>query len=167
MYKGGHLGGQRGNPDTIKVLISCQNPLSRDGAGRKLMRCLIYVVLVAVLLVPAIGAAPQQQTAPAGPGWAFPVRDPNPPAAAEEPGPLKAPGSAKTYTRAQIDDTFNPPDSVSRMSMPHCLKWWPMASAKGARMRFDAISHIWNGPPGIRYCRRFHHCLLPAADGGL
>ncbi len=51
------------------------------------MRCLIYVVIVAALLVPVIGAAPQQQAAPVGPGWAFPVRDPNPPAAAEEPGP--------------------------------------------------------------------------------
>jgi cytochrome c553 len=74
------------------------------------MRCLICVVLLAALLVPAIGAAPQQQPAPMGPGWAFPVRDPNPPPAAEEPGPLKVQGSTKTYTRAQIDDTFNPPD---------------------------------------------------------
>jgi cytochrome c553 len=106
------------------------------------MRRLIWFVLVAVLLVPAIGAAPQQQPAPVGPGWAFPVRDPNPPAAAEEPGPLKAPGSTKTYTRAQIDDTFNPPD------------WFPdehpplpqvIAHGSGKEVRACGSCHLMSG----------------------
>jgi cytochrome c553 len=68
--------------------------------------------MAVLMLVSAIAAAPQQPAAPTGPPtWAFPfgeqvAQSPR----KEEEGPLKIPGSAKTYTQAQIDDAFNPPD---------------------------------------------------------
>jgi cytochrome c553 len=65
----------------------------------------------ALLLALAIGALSQQQPGSRPPGFAFPFgeqvqQSPR----AEEPGPLDVPGSAKTYTQAQIDDPFSPPD---------------------------------------------------------
>ena len=50
------------------------------------------------------------QPAPAGrePSWAFPAINGAVPA--EDPGPKSLPGSAKSYTPAQVDDLVNPPD---------------------------------------------------------
>src|SRR6202035_2193571 len=63
---------------------------------------------LAALLAFAIWAQPQQQ---AGKNltWAYPVPDPTPTSAAD-PAPKKLAGSSKSYTQAQIDDQFNPPD---------------------------------------------------------
>jgi mono/diheme cytochrome c family protein len=44
------------------------------------------------------------------PAWAFPVADKDQPPAEDESAPKHIPGSARTYTQAQIDDLFNPPD---------------------------------------------------------
>src|SRR5690349_11756107 len=69
--------------------------------------------IATLVLVFAITATPQQQ-APAnnrGPGWAFPFGEQvSQSPRKEEPGPLKIPGSAKSYTQQQIDDGANPPD---------------------------------------------------------
>src|SRR5579885_3601268 len=42
--------------------------------------------------------------------WAFPVADKEQPPAPDPKEEVRLPGSAKTYTRAQIDDLTNPPD---------------------------------------------------------
>lgn len=42
--------------------------------------------------------------------WAFPIRDKVQPILDERNGPLRVPGSNKTYTQEQIDDLQNPPD---------------------------------------------------------
>jgi cytochrome c553 len=72
------------------------------------MRRITWVLAVALLYVFSVGVATQQ--APAGPdmSWAFPDRVEKP--FPEDPAPKRAPGSAKTYTQAQIDDLRNPPD---------------------------------------------------------
>ena len=70
------------------------------------MRRTVWALVVAVLSVWSISAQPPP---PAGrePAWAFPaIAGSLPP----EEGPKSVPGSAKTYTPAQIDDLSNPPD---------------------------------------------------------
>src|SRR2546425_7431600 len=43
--------------------------------------------------------------------WAYPVPDKNPPKSADDgKTPKKLAGSTRSYTQAQIDDQFNPPD---------------------------------------------------------
>jgi cytochrome c553 len=42
--------------------------------------------------------------------WAYPVPDKTPPPGSTEAGPKKLAGSSRTFTQAQIDDAFNPPD---------------------------------------------------------
>ena len=75
------------------------------------MRHFTWISIAVLTLVFAIAAAPQQPAASMGPGWAFPFGEQVAQSLRkEEPGPLKIPESAKTYTQAQIDDGFNPPD---------------------------------------------------------
>jgi cytochrome c553 len=74
------------------------------------MKCLCCALLVSLTLVPPIGASPQQQAPVMGPGWAFPVRDNVQPPPEDPTTLVKVAGSAKTYTRAQVDDLMNPPD---------------------------------------------------------
>lgn len=50
--------------------------------------------------------------------WAFPVADKVQPPAPEDKGPIKTPGSTKSYTRAQIDDLTNPPDWIPAEHAP-------------------------------------------------
>lgn len=64
------------------------------------MRGLIYITLLGLLAMPAQAADL--------PGWAYPVTPPPKPADAVK--PINLPGSDKSYTQAQIDDGFNPPD---------------------------------------------------------
>src|ERR1035441_7498748 len=68
------------------------------------MRASICVVL-------AVFAAGAQAPQPARKAfaWAYPVPDP-PPSAGADTGPKTLPGSTKSYTQAQIDDQFKPPD---------------------------------------------------------
>src|SRR5579871_3757417 len=42
--------------------------------------------------------------------WAFQVPDKTPPASAAETGPVHIPGSSKSYTPAEIDNLYAPPD---------------------------------------------------------
>ena len=75
------------------------------------MRHFTWISIAVLTLVFAIDAAPQQPAASMGPGWAFPFGEQVAQSLRkEELGPLKIPGSARTYTQAQIDDGFNPPD---------------------------------------------------------
>ena len=50
--------------------------------------------------------------------WAFPVATKPQPPAKEEPAQIKIPGSAKAYTRKQIDDLTNPPDWIPNEHAP-------------------------------------------------
>jgi hypothetical protein len=75
------------------------------------MRTYAWLLIPALLSVIAIGAEPAQQDAENHPTWAFPVADATPPAGAEpSSGPIKVPGSMKSYTQKEIDDLGNPPD---------------------------------------------------------
>ena len=75
------------------------------------MRHFTWISIAVLTLVFAIDAAPQQPAASMGPGWAFPFGEQVAQSLRkQELGPLKIPGSARTYTQAQIDDGFNPPD---------------------------------------------------------
>src|SRR5437879_9285912 len=74
------------------------------------MRNFIWSLVPALLSVIAIAAEPPQQAAVDYPAWAYPKADATPPAGAEASGPVKVPGSAKSYTQKEIDDLANPPD---------------------------------------------------------
>ena len=74
------------------------------------MRNLFGIIVVGMICFLAAGAQPAQQTTVGHPSWAFLVADKDQPPAEDENAPKHIPGSAKTYTQAQIDDLFNPPD---------------------------------------------------------
>lgn len=74
------------------------------------MRNFVWLLIPALLSVIAIAAEPPQQNTADHPAWAFPAPDATPPAGAEASGPVKVPGSTKSYTQKEIDDLGNPPD---------------------------------------------------------
>jgi cytochrome c553 len=72
---------------------------------------LIAIVVLLLALSAPTGAEPPQQQTAQPPSWAFPTPDKVAPTAKEdENAPRRVPGSTKTYTAAQVDDLFNPPD---------------------------------------------------------
>ena len=79
------------------------------------------------------------------PDWAFPVTDKAPPATLPDDGkPKSAPGSDRSYTRAQIEDLYNPPD------------WYP-----GIHPAMPAV--VAHGEaPNVRACAA---CHLPTGTG--
>ena len=97
------------------------------------MRGLLAVALFSLLSQPVLAADL--------PGWAYPGNPaPKPPDAVK---PIQLPGSTKSYTQAQIDDGFNPPD------------WYPQDHApmpdvvahgrKEANARACALCHLTSG----------------------
>lgn len=74
------------------------------------MRNFAWLLIPGLLSVIAIAAEPPQQNTAEHPAWAYPAPDANPPAGAEASGPVKVPGSTKSYTQKEIDDLANPPD---------------------------------------------------------
>ena len=78
------------------------------------------------------------------PDWAFPVTDKVRPPNRDDGKPKTAPGSDKSYTRAQIDDLFNPPDWYPDLHPP-----MPPVVAHGVA-------------PGVRACGA---CHLPTGTG--
>ena len=75
-----------------------------------LMRNSIWFLTFALIFVPAFGAAPAQQEKGMDLTWAFPGTDKVLPPGDDDSVVRQVPGSAKSYTQAQIDDLFNPPD---------------------------------------------------------
>jgi cytochrome c553 len=65
-----------------------------------------WAASLALLFVFVLGA----QAPPNRPNWAFLVPDKEQPPSEPNTGPIHVPGSAKTYTPAQIDDLANPPN---------------------------------------------------------
>ena len=107
------------------------------------MRHFTWISIAVLTLVFAIDAAPQQPAASMGPGWAFPFGEQVAQSLRkEELGPLKIPGSARTYTQAQIDDAFNPPDWFPDEHPP-----MPQVVARGAGkdVRACAQCHLATG----------------------
>ena len=69
------------------------------------------MVLLASIGVLAFPAAGQDKPILQLPSWAFNIPDKVQPDVEEPTGPIHVPGSAKSYTAAQIDDLTNPPDA--------------------------------------------------------
>jgi cytochrome c553 len=116
--------------------------MKKDGRSIE-MRHFTWISMAVLTLVFAIPATPQQPAASMPPGWAFPfgeqvAQSPR----KEEPGPLKIPGSVKTYTQAQIDDAFNPPDWFpdEHPPMPQVV-----ARGSGKDVRACAQCHLSTG----------------------
>ena len=104
------------------------------------MKALICVV-VPMLSVFAAGVQAQQ---PAGKAfaWAYPVPDPPPPAGADT-GPKTLPGSTKSYTQAQIDDQFKPPDWFPQEHgpLPRVVETGIQAQACGSCHLMSGLGH--------------------------
>jgi cytochrome c553 len=79
--------------------------MHKGGAIRNLSRSVVLVLIV----VPSSGAQTSTQRRGHDLSWAFAVPDRVQPAEIDT-GPRHVPGSSKSYTPAQIDDLFNPPD---------------------------------------------------------
>ncbi len=118
------------------------------------MKALISIV-IPLLSFFAEGAYAQQPPAKAF-NWAYPVPDP-PPAAAPDAGPKTLPGSTKSYTQAQIDDQFKPPDwfPQEHSPLPRVVETGIQAQACGS-CHLDVVGP---GHPGIRQPRVA--CLCP------
>jgi cytochrome c553 len=104
------------------------------------MKALICVVFP-MLSVFAVGAQAQQ---PAGKSlaWAYPVPDPPPPSTADA-GPKTLPGSTKSYTQAQIDDQFKPPDWFPQEHgpLPRVVETGIQAQACGSCHLMSGLGH--------------------------
>jgi cytochrome c553 len=74
------------------------------------MKPFAWILSLALLFVLVIGAQAPPPASPNRPAWAFLVPDKEQPPSEESAGPIRVPGSAKTYTAKQIDDLANPPD---------------------------------------------------------
>jgi cytochrome c553 len=76
------------------------------------------------------------------PDWAFPVTDKNAPAVKDDGLPKHVPGSDRAYTKAQIEDAFNPPDWFPGIhpSMPQVV-----AHGNGTSVRACALCHLPTG----------------------
>jgi cytochrome c553 len=74
------------------------------------MKPFAWILPPALLFVVVIGAQAPPQASPNRPAWAFLVPDKEQPPSEASTGPIRVPGSAKTYMAAQIDDLANPPD---------------------------------------------------------
>jgi cytochrome c553 len=103
------------------------------------MRGMLSIALLGLLALPV--SQPAAVLAADLPSWAYPANPaPKPPDAVK---PIKLPGSDKSYTQAQIDDGFNPPD------------WYPQDHApmpdvvahgrKEANARACALCHLTSG----------------------
>ena len=98
---------------------------------------------IALLLI--LGLTPALSWAADKPDWAFPVTEKTLPATPPDDGkPKSAPGSQKTYTLSQINDSFSPPDWFPDEHAPI-----PTVAAKGVQ-------------PNVRACTL---CHLPTGTG--
>jgi len=86
-----------------------------------------WMMIAALAALPALAQNGKDLT------WAYPMPDKNPPTAADN-GPKKLPGSTRSYTQAQIDDQFNPPDWYpdEHGALPKVVKTGVQAQACGS-----------------------------------
>jgi len=104
------------------------------------MKVLICAV-VPMLFIFSVGAAALQPAAKAF-AWAWPVPDPPPPSTADA-GPKTLPGSTKSYTQAQIDDQFKPPDWFPQEHgpLPRVVETGIQAQACGSCHLMSGLGH--------------------------
>jgi cytochrome c553 len=104
------------------------------------MKALISIA-IPLLSVFAAGAYAQQPAAKAF-NWAYPVPDP-PPAGAPDTSPKTLPGSTKSYTQAQIDDQFKPPDWYPQEHgpLPRVVETGIQAQACGSCHLMSGLGH--------------------------
>jgi cytochrome c553 len=114
------------------------------------MRNSAWLVLLA--LVPTAAASAAEP-----PRWAFPVTDKVQPPSKDDGLPKHAPGSSRSYTRAQIDDLFNAPDWYPDMHppMPEVV-----ARGNGKTVRACASCHL---PTGTGHDESAYVAGLPVA----
>src|SRR5688572_8253544 len=80
------------------------------------MKVVVSILFLVSLSLMAVGT-PQLGTL-RQPAWAFQVIDPVQPPSAEESGPIRIPGSARTYTRADVENLAAPPDWFPEENAP-------------------------------------------------
>jgi cytochrome c553 len=104
------------------------------------MKALISVA-IPLLSVLAAGVQAQQPAAKSF-AWAYPVPDPPPPSTADA-GPKTLPGSTKSYTQAQIDDQFKPPDwfPQEHSPLPRVVETGIQAQACGSCHLMSGLGH--------------------------
>ena len=95
--------------------------------------------MIALLAVFALNIQSQQQQKGKDLVWAYPIPEKAPPGKAPE-GPKSLPGSSKSYTQAQIDDQFNPPDWYPNEHGP-----LPSVVAKGIQSQACGSCHLMSG----------------------
>jgi cytochrome c553 len=108
------------------------------------------VLFLALALVPAPAFAVDF------PDWAFPVTDKNAPPVNDDGQPKHAPGSSKAYTKAEIEDLYNPPDWYPDIHppMPQVV-----AHGNGSTVRACAACHL---PTGTGHDESANLAGLPA-----
>lgn len=116
--------------------------MAGNGSWKYSVSNLICLLAIASLLVPVIGAAPQQRPQPKGLEWAYNVPEKDAPAPKETPGPKHVPGSSKTYTDAQANNIFDPPDWFPNEHPP-----MPQVVQKGSGKKVPACAscHLASG----------------------
>ena len=104
------------------------------------MKALIRIA-IPILSVFAAGIYAQQPAAKAF-NWAYPVPDP-PPGGAPDTSPKTLPGSTKSYTQAQIDDQFKPPDwfPQEHAPLPRVVESGIQAQACGSCHLMSGLGH--------------------------
>src|SRR5579863_9611982 len=97
--------------------------------------------LICVLSIFAAAAQAQQPAVKAF-AWAYPVPDP-PPNTSADTGPKSLPGSTKSYTQAQIDDQFKPPDWFPQEHgpLPRVVETGIQAQACGSCHLMSGLGH--------------------------
>jgi cytochrome c553 len=113
------------------------------------LRKSIWIALIALCPLAAVAAE--------RPDWAFPVTEKVLPPSKDDGQPKHAPGSDKSYTRAQIDDLFNAPDWFPDMHppMPQVV-----AHGNGTTVRACASCHL---PTGTGHDESAYVAGLPAS----
>ncbi len=87
-----------------------------------------------------LAQAPSQEQSSDSLTWAWPVPDKTPPPGSAEAAPKKLAGSSRSYTQAQIDDQFNPPDWFPDEHGP-----LPNVVAKGIQAQACGSCHLMSG----------------------
>jgi cytochrome c553 len=95
---------------------------------------------MALLSIAVVGA--QAQTPGQNLTWAYPIPDKAPPGTGDV-GPKKIPGSTRSFTQAQIDDQFNPPDWFpdEHGPLPKVVKTGIQAQACGSCHLMSGLGH--------------------------
>jgi cytochrome c553 len=90
----------------------------------------------------AVLAAAQTQSTGKSLIWAYPLPDP-PPNSTANTTPKQVPGSSKSYTQAQIDDQFNPPDwfPAEHGPLPRVVQTGIQAQACGSCHLMSGMGH--------------------------